>query len=383
MKCEDLRYLRSVEGRGLLEAIDTMLGDSLMKQTRLRRDYPADRVRAAVALAELRERAEGKFEHAQEMFFDRDGLEQASGDVIARHRAERYRGLGRVGDLCCGIGGDSAALAAVADVTAVDILPIRVQMAKANLSFRGLSAEFVNANVGQLSPNFDGLFFDPSRREGNRRAVHISDYVPSLSELAWWSPSLPMGIKVSPGISHSEIPKDCEAEFISVGGDCKEIVLWFGDLRSKAKVRATLLPAGDTLEAADTGPVRCGDVSAFLYEPDRAIVRAHLIEQVAAEIGAHKLDPKVAYLTGDESVDTPYATTYRVVDVMKFSIKRLQDYVKSNEIGQIEIKKRRFPMTPEAVLGKLELSGSESATVVLTRVSGNPTAIFCRRLSAC
>src|SRR5260370_23815204 len=73
--------------------------------TELRAAYPVDLVVAALAQHELRLRAQAKFSRAMDMFFTRAGLEQASAEVIARHRMARYEGAGLVADLCCGIGG--------------------------------------------------------------------------------------------------------------------------------------------------------------------------------------------------------------------------------------------------------------------------------------
>src|SRR5690348_13475343 len=81
---------------------------------RLRRDWPADLVAAASEQAELRSRAQAKFSRAASMLFTRDGLEQSTGEDVARHRAARFAGLtGTVLDLCCGIGGDLASIASV------------------------------------------------------------------------------------------------------------------------------------------------------------------------------------------------------------------------------------------------------------------------------
>ena len=55
------------------------------------------------------------------MWFERTGLEQATAELVARHKARRFAGQTRtVVDLCCGIGGDTLALASVSDVIAVD-----------------------------------------------------------------------------------------------------------------------------------------------------------------------------------------------------------------------------------------------------------------------
>ena len=81
-------------------------GQRVRLGTELRARYPADLVAAALAQHELRLLARAKFSRAMEMFFTRPGLEQASAEVVARHRSGRYGAAGRVADLCCGIGGD-------------------------------------------------------------------------------------------------------------------------------------------------------------------------------------------------------------------------------------------------------------------------------------
>ncbi len=378
MNLRDVTYLASDAGKGLLERIGELSGDSLTKQGVLRKDYPAEYVRAAMALMDLRERGRRKFRDADRMFFDRDGLEQASGDVIAEHRAKRYAGCADVVDVCCGIGGDSVALARMAKLTSVDVRPERVRMARENMSVSGLTAKFACADVRYWCPSGAAFFIDPSRREGGRRVVHLNDYAPSFDELPWLRPELAVGIKVAPGIDHEELPDGCETEFISVAGECREAILWFGALQSGARVRATLLPSGDSIAHAPVEPVPCGEISAYLYEPDRAVIRAHLVEQVATRIGARKLAPDVAYLTSETQVDSPYARVFSVEAVLPFSIKRVQAYVKDQGIGRLDIKKRRFPMTSDAVFGKLKLKGCRSSTLILTRVEENPVAIFCQ-----
>ena len=62
-------------------------GDALRLGTQLRADYPAGLVAAALAQHELRIAARAKFSRAMRMFFTRDGLEQASAELVSRHRA--------------------------------------------------------------------------------------------------------------------------------------------------------------------------------------------------------------------------------------------------------------------------------------------------------
>ena len=99
---DDLDRLLSPEGRALLDGLpEGPLGpeEALRVGTRLRRRHPAGLVAAALAQHELRARAAAKFPAADRMWFTRDGLEQASAEPLARHRAARYAGFAVVADL--------------------------------------------------------------------------------------------------------------------------------------------------------------------------------------------------------------------------------------------------------------------------------------------
>ena len=137
-----LEALLSPPGRELLDRLkqeDVTPDTALPVSMRLRAEYPAELVRDALAQHQLRMRAEPKFSRAGDMFFTRAGLEQASAEVVARHRARRYLDAGHVADLCCGIGGDLVALAASHRVLAVDHDPLHLRMARANAEAYGVA----------------------------------------------------------------------------------------------------------------------------------------------------------------------------------------------------------------------------------------------------
>ncbi len=146
-------------------------------------------------------------------------------------------------------------------------------------------------------------------------------------------------IKIAPGIPHEAVPEEAEAEWISDQGDVKEAVLWFGT--APGTVRATLLPGPRELHTADPLPdPEAGPVGRWLYEPDGAVIRAHLVAEVAEQLDGRLIDPTIAYITADELRATPYATAYEITDVLPFGLKKLKALLRERGVGILTVKKR-------------------------------------------
>ncbi|WP_432036593.1 class I SAM-dependent methyltransferase [Streptomyces cucumeris] len=373
------------EGQELLIALrDHDPADELTTATRLRRDHPAELVSAALTQAQLRRRAVAKFgEDAHRMYFTPHGVEQSTRTSVAAYRAERFAGFGvrGVADLCCGIGGDAIALArAGISVLAVDRDPLTCAVARANAASLGLSEliEVRCADVAEIDTTpFDAVFVDPARRGGRGRVFDPEAYSPPLSWAVGAARTAPRAaLKIAPGIPHEAVPEDAEAEWISDHGHVKEAVLWFGTARPGMR-RATLLPASHSLLGTRLLPdPPTGPVGRWLYEPDGAVIRAHLVADVAARIGGRLIDPTIAYITADELRPTPYATPYEITDVLPFNLKKLKALLREREIGIVTIKKRGSAVEPETLRKKLRLAGRNACTILLTRVDGAPTMLL-------
>ncbi len=393
MRPELLDFLLSATGRAALAELDDdqlVPAAHLATAERLRARWGAETAGALLETAQLRQRARAKFARAAQMFFTRDGLEQATAEPVAEHRARRFAaaGLAVVADLGCGIGGDALALArAGATVIAIDREWAHVRLAQANAAAYAVVECLlpIQADLLELPPLVvDGFFFDPARRTPTgprlapgRRLWSVDDYRPPLSLIDTWRRLSPDGaVKVGPGIDYDELPAAAEAEFVSLRGEVKEAVLWYGGLRTEAARRATLLPDGATItneepEALETSPPR-----AYLYEPDGAVIRAHLVGQLAARLGATLIDPQIAYLTADTAPATPFARAYRLEDAFPFQLKRLRGYLRERGVGVVTIKKRGSPLDPDVLRQALRLGGDAHRTIFLTQVMGRATVLI-------
>ncbi|CAL9564423.1 class I SAM-dependent methyltransferase [Streptomyces sp. enrichment culture] len=385
----DLDFLLTPEGRALLDEVrDTDPAQELAVATRLRRAHPAPLVSAALGQARLRQRAVAKFgaEDAGRMFFTPDGVEQSTRASVAAYRAGRFAALGvtSVADLCCGIGGDAIALArAGIRVLAVDRDPVTAAAARANAVALGLGdlIEVREADVAEVDTGaYDAVFVDPARRGGRGRIFDPEAYSPPLSWAvgAARTASRAAALKVAPGIPHEAVPEGAEAEWISDGGDVKEAVLWFGPGASAGAVRATLLPGPRSLPGTGLPDPQVRTPGRYLYEPDGAVIRAHLVAEVAEQVGGGLLDATIAYVTADELLATPYATAYEITDRMPFNVKKLKALLRERGVGTLTVKKRGSAVEPEELRKKVKPQGPNAATVFLTRVAGAPTMLVGR-----
>lgn len=392
MDLDAFRWLLTDAGQALLDRAEELVeAEPLAAQTALRRDATPEHAAAALTQARLRERARAKFgELAARMYFTPDGLEQATRLPVARHRAARLQAYAArtLVDLGCGIGGDLVAAAGAGLTCAgVDLDPVRVAVAEANLAALDLPGAVMVADATTVDPSpFDVAFADPARRGARGRTFDVDD----------WTPPWPFVerllrrdscVKVAPGIPHALVPDGVEAEWVSDHGEVKEAALWSGGLATTGR-RATVIGEGGlaTLTDEDAPPLGEGGVGVrpvgrYLYEPDGAVVRAGLVTAVAAAVQGGLVDEHIAYVTGDAAYRSPVARGYEVLEELPYREKALRAALRERGIGTLTIKKRGVDVVPEQLRKRLALSGDEAGTVVLTRVAGAGTALLVRPLA--
>jgi hypothetical protein len=384
-------------------------GDALRLARELRASYPPELIAAALTQQALRMSGREKFSRAGSMLFTRAGLEQASSELAAGHSARRFSRFRAVADLCCGIGGNLASLAAGSRVLAVDRDLTTLEFARHNAAACGARHPVlaVCADVRELVaglasgpatgrraagqtaagrtatgpgrravPGVEAAFVDPARRTGDRR-LRAGRSEPPLDwclGLTDWVPAV--GIKAAPGLPRELIPPGWEAEFLAVGRDLKEALLWSPALASASR-RATILPGGDTLTRHPGAPVPVAAPGAFLLDPSPAVTRAGLVEDLARILGAWKIDPMIAFLAADRDVRTPFARTLRVLESMPWNEKQAARRLRELGIGAADIRRRGLAGDVDLIRRRLGLRGEGRATIVLTRREDRPWGLIC------
>jgi hypothetical protein len=382
-ECRILEELRATPQ--VLELIAAWDAAELGLQSRLRRQYPDAVVRAALLLHELRRKGKAKFSRAERMWFDRRGLEQATAETVARHKAKRFQG--RVWDLCCGIGGDALALAEKGEVIGVDWNPAACLRTAWNADVYAVaervSTQCVDLTKLDLSDSL--VHIDPDRRAGSEgRASRIEDYVPGLPFLQDMMSTVRGGaIKVGPASNFGGKFPDAEIELISLSGECKEATVWFGELRGPHPFRATVLPSGESISGHPLDVVApIAPLGRYLYDPDPAVVRSGLIDLVADQLGLSRLDGAEEYLTSDTLVSSGFVHAFEIQAELPNNEQAIRAWLRTSDFGQIEIKCRHIPVQAEVLRRRLPLPGDRPGALIFARIDGKSRAITARRVSA-
>lgn len=366
----------------IFERIAEFSGTELKLQTELRKEYASDVVSAAMTQVELRQKAAEKFSRSDRMWLDRQGLEQSTAELIGQHKAQRFSG--DVFDLCCGLGGDTIALAKYCSVTAVDLNPASCLRTWLNAGVyecrRNVDLRCEDVTSLDLSGRL--IHIDPDRRPGGSRVIRMEDAEPGLPFLKQlMQTARGGGIKLSPAANFIGKFPEAEIELVSLYGECKEATVWFGELAEPGMYRATALPSGETLQG-DPLMAYCGEskLDRYIFDPDPAIVRSGLIELLAENKGLSRLDDAEEYLTGSHRPETSFLRSFEVIDVLPYKDKELRKYFRKANFGQLEIKCRHIKVPIESLRKKFTLAGDESGVLIVLREQGQSRAVVCRRV---
>jgi len=220
----------------------------------------------------------------------------------------------------------------------------------------------------------DAVFVDPARRSAAGR-MRTGESEPPLE----WCFALPVptAVKAAPGIGHEVVPAGWEQEFVAVGRELKEAVLWSPALATTG-ARATLLPGGETLVAAAGEPVEVREPGPWLLDPNPAVTRAGAVEELARRLGAWKIDERIAFLCTSTRVETPFARTLEVLDSGPFDRKRMARRLRELDIGAVDVRRRGLGGDVELLQKQLKPRGSRKATLVMTRARDKAWGLICR-----
>jgi hypothetical protein len=353
----------------------------------LRRDFPSEVARQGAQLLELRRRARGRMPNAERLVLTRIGLEQATGQAVARARATRIADRfadAPVLDATVGVGGDALALAQRGlRLVCADTDAVHAQCAAENLRRAGFAARVVQADAlhPPVRPSTALLVLDPDRRVAGVRSLDPERWSPRLSQGIELARSFRGAcLKLAPAldIARVRVPDDLPHawQWTSLDGSLSEVALWTGELARDAPEREVLALRSDgrlhryggaRAEAAHLSAADATRVG-WIFEPDPALIRSGLLGRYANELGLRPLGPDIAFLGAATRTDGELLRSWRVLAHSSVDRKRVRAMLREHDVGPITVKKRGHPKSAAELERSLRGPGSRRATVLVARL---------------
>lgn len=396
VEVENHIWLMSAEAKPLLSQTEQQLAEDMNVVrivTRLRKVISAERSAIVLQLAQLRIRARRKFDQASKMFVTSRGLEMATDQRIARFKAQRFDDFNEVIDVCCGIGGDLIGLALQNRnriVVGIDKDPLAVLYANANLAAYDLPP---TAQLGTFEETnwvaANAVHLDPQRRQ-TERSIRGDKFLPSLDSLAAIiQDRISAGIKVAPATDVNQtVFRLAEREWIGHHRQCQQQMIWTADLAVRPGCLRAVRLSGDggvtafefpADEVHTCQPQMAATVGKYYYEPHNVLLASKLFPALACLLNLSIVAANVPYFTSDAKISNKLLSRFLVIESLPAHPRQVTKELKRLKIGRLEIKHRGLPDYLTDVYRRIKLGVGEPATLILSPINGQPTAIIAIR----
>ena len=310
-------------------------------------------------------------------------LEQCSSEVTARYKAELVGGT-HLADLTGGFGIDCSYMSeSFAEATYIERNEELCRIASHNFALLQKPIRVIHANSEEaLSslPHQDWIFIDPARRDkAGNKVVSLSDCEPDVCQLEslLLQKATHVMVKCSPMLDISQALRELrtatEVHVVSVGNECKELLLILGEEGDKDIPIHTINFHGDTVQefayaAAEESAASChctASVGRYLYEPNSSLMKAGCYRLPAERFGLSKLHPNTHLYTSDTLADDFPGRVFQVERVCGFSKKEL----KGLGCKQANLAIRNFPERVDTLQKRLKISDGGATYLFATTLN--------------
>jgi hypothetical protein len=337
----------------------------------------------------------GWFEQAQIYYPPKVNLEQTSSEITAKYKASLVKGE-RLIDLTGGLGIDDFYFAQnFKEVIHCELNTQLSEISAHNLKQLGTeNVSFKNQNSIDFLKNsktqYDFIYADPSRRDGSGGKVfRLTDCLPNIPENLelLFSKSDKIFIKTSPlldlqaGIS--ELKFVTEIHIVAVHNEVKEL-LWFIKKEEcvSPKIK-TLNFTKNEVEKFDgifnnsSSDINYSLPKSFLFEPNSAIMKSGLFEEVAIQTETSKLHPNSHLYTSDKEIIFP-GRKFKMFEIQEYKPGVLKKKFKNYKAN---ISVRNFPESVAVLRKKFKIKdGGKNYLFFTTNINNEKIVLFCEKI---
>lgn len=305
-------------------------------------------------------------------------FEQASSERCAAHKPiEGHRVL----DLTCGLGVDAYFLSRrFEEVVTLERNEVLADVARENFRRLGVTNITVvtadaEAFVAACNESFDWIYADPDRRsESGKKLVRLEDCSPDVLRLMPHLKRLAprLALKNSPIFDVDEARRlfpDAAIEVVSLGGECKEVLIFTGEGVTPS-LTATALDRGSYTvteqQALPTPPPFDPTRYHYLIQPDVALQKARLVR--------HHLNGKAdcwsenGYGFATEQPQEVLGRIFTIQAIEPYDPKALKRTLKGKKA---ELMKRDFPIESSELHRRLGLQTGNEVRLAFTKIGAS------------
>lgn len=361
--------------------------------------YPGVDVEFAVRQIEGRRKAKEKFpslvENEDFIYPVKLSMEQCSSELTAQYKASLVEGLSVV-DLTGGLGIDAMFMSAQsAGYCYVERNAELEQIAAHNFSVCGAAVEsYCDDGIEFLmkaNRRFDCIYIDPARRDGNKnKVIRLGDCEPDVPSAlpVLWQYADKILVKASPMLDITQAVKELgcvsRVHVVAVKNECKELLFECRPGAKSYSINCVNLDAerhssfSFTPEEESQSVVDFADaLSAYLYEPNAAIMKAGAFRLTGKRFGLNKLHPDTHLYTSDVLLPDFPGRVFRIVAAGAMNKQTMRENLPDRKAN---IAVRNFPSKPEEIRKKFGLSDGGSVYLfAVTMFGGKKQAVFCQK----
>src|SRR3989344_467941 len=292
-----------------------------------------------------------KHSKAGKLHYRDEDIRWATHELAAEYRAQRLK-CKTIIDIGCGIGFQSFAFAKnCKKVYAIEIDPEKIKLAAKNALILGwkniefISGDALSEKVISKLKGVEMVFCDPERSPEERQR-NVATIKPSIPELLKKYRALTENIAIEFPPQITEIPFDCEREYLSIDGALNRLTLYFGDLK-KCERSAIVLPGKERLCSDEKATLEETDqLGEYLYEADPAAAKAGLLAELSQKTKTKLYSSgKAVFFTSDKKVTSAFfKNSFTVVEVCKQDEHEIISALHQHEAGKVIL---RIPVDPK------------------------------------